>query len=63
MTDLQLSPADVTLILEALNTHEGILSTDFEQSQRCNSVALSESLRRELVSLRALATRLYPHAE
>lgn len=63
MNDMQLSPADVTLILEALNTHDGILSADFEQSQRCNSIALSESLRHELASLRDLATRLYPHAE
>jgi inosine/xanthosine triphosphate pyrophosphatase family protein len=62
LTDLNLSSDDATLILKALNAYEGVLSTDYERAQRLQSVALADSLRRDLANVRALASRLYPHA-
>lgn len=62
MQPLALSTEEAALILEALNSHEGVVSTDYLKAVREDSEALRRMLATELARIRTLADRIRAHA-
>lgn len=56
---MQLTPADISLLLQALNSHEGVIAGDYERSRKTGSAALTASLSHELGEIRDLCQRLF----
>lgn len=60
--NVNLTPAEIETLLNALNDREGVLSTDWEAATRANSVAGKAYLSKRLDAVRALAYKLQQKA-
>jgi hypothetical protein len=55
---MQLTQAQINILLDALNSHEGVVAVDYERAVRLNSVALIDVLKRDLAEIRKTAAAL-----
>lgn len=55
---MQLTAAELALILLALNDREGVLACDYEQAIKIDSKALVTKIAQEMGEVRALATAI-----
>lgn len=55
---MQLTQAQICLLLDALNSHEGVVAVDYERAVRLNSFALVDVLKRDLAEIRKTAADL-----
>ncbi len=55
---MQLTAAEIKIVLDALNDREGVLSSDWEAASRTNSFALMMSLCDQLREVRNLSYKL-----